>query len=84
MIESRLYERRKPAQPYRHWHDPAGYLTCARECFAAYLTLECTEVLEGDKPGDVMNLVNRTDPASCLKTVNAPESRFLQRAGVRC
>lgn len=46
--------------PYPRWHDLAGNFTCTRDCFAAYLALEGAEVVEGEKPGNLVNLVDRT------------------------
>lgn len=46
-------------KPYRHWQDLAGHFPCARECFAAYLALEGAEVVGGEKPGNLVNLVNK-------------------------
>lgn len=60
MITFQSHPGRTVAKPYQRWHDLAGHFTCARECFAAYLALEAAEVVEGEKPGNLVNLVNRT------------------------
>lgn len=46
--------------PYPMWQDLAGEFAGQMECFAAYLALEGAEVVEGEKPGNLVNLVNRT------------------------
>jgi hypothetical protein len=46
--------------PYPQWYELAGNFRGQRECFAAYLALEGAEVVEGEKPGNLINLVNRT------------------------
>lgn len=46
--------------PYPLWSDLAARFNGHRDCFAAYLALEGAEVIEGEKPGNLINLVNRT------------------------
>ncbi|BCS55342.1 DUF3793 family protein [Geobacter sp. SVR] len=45
---------------YPLWNDLAPRFSGTRDCFAAYLALEAAEVVEGEKPGNLVNLVNRT------------------------
>lgn len=45
---------------YPVWTSLAGRFGDTRACFAAYLCLEAAEVIEGVKPGNLVNLVNRT------------------------
>lgn len=58
MIGFQSYPGRTVAKQYQRWHDLAGHFACARECFAAYLALKGAEVVEGEKPGNLLNLVN--------------------------
>lgn len=53
----KLQERDMP--PYAQWYDLARNFPDTRDCFAAYLALEGAEVVEGEKPGNLVNLVNR-------------------------
>ena len=46
--------------PYPFWYDLAPRFGEVRDGFAAYLALEGAEVIEGAKPGNLINLVNRT------------------------
>lgn len=41
------------------WHDLAERFADERECLAAYLALESAEVLEGEKPSNLINIANR-------------------------
>lgn len=45
--------------PSPQWSDLAAHFNETRDCFAAYLALEGAEVVEGEKPGNLVNLVNR-------------------------
>jgi len=45
--------------PSPQWRDLATFFTETRSCFAAYLAMEGAEVVEGEKPGNLVNLVNR-------------------------
>ena len=60
MASNQLLRPQTAPTPYPLWHDLAGKFTGQRECFAAYLALEGAEVVEGEKPGNLVNLVNRT------------------------
>lgn len=42
-----------------HWQELAVCFSGSRDCFAAYLAMEGAEVVEGEKPGNLINLVNR-------------------------
>ena len=44
---------------YPLWKNLAARFCDTRDCFAAYLALEGAEVIEGAKPGNLVNLVNR-------------------------
>lgn len=44
---------------YPYWHDVSDRFSGSRNCFAAYLAMEAAEVIEGAKPGNLINLVNR-------------------------
>lgn len=54
------HQHRPSASPYPFWYDLAPKFSEMRDCFAAYLALEGAEVIEGEKPGNLINLVNRT------------------------
>lgn len=41
------------------WHDLAHRFTGERECLASYLALEGAEVIDGAKPANLLNLVDR-------------------------
>lgn len=45
---------RRPA-----WHDLAERFADERECLASFLALEAAEVLDGDKPANLINIANR-------------------------
>lgn len=45
------------------WPQLSQRFTCERECLASYLALETAEVLAGEKPGNLINMVKR--PRSC-------------------
>lgn len=45
--------------PSPRWQDIAACFSGTRNCFAAYLAMEGAEVVEGEKPGNLVNLVNR-------------------------
>jgi hypothetical protein len=47
------------ATPPPHWFDLAAHFNETRDCFAAYLAMEVAEVVEGEKPGNLVNLVDR-------------------------
>jgi hypothetical protein len=42
--------------PKRSWHSIAPLFTGDRECLAAFLALESAEVLEGEKPANLINI----------------------------
>ena len=44
------------------WHDLAERFTDERDCLAAFLALETAEVLDGEKPANLINLPNRRRP----------------------
>ncbi|HEY7745949.1 MAG TPA: DUF3793 family protein [Desulfuromonadales bacterium] len=41
------------------WHDVAGRFADERECLASFLALEAAEVLDGEKPANLINVANR-------------------------
>lgn len=45
--------------PSPQWSVLAANFTETRDCFAAYLAMEGAEVVEGEKPGNLINLINR-------------------------
>ena len=59
MTETTSNPGRGTAGQYLQWHDLAAQFNCTRTCFAAYLAMEGAEVVEGVKPGNLVNLVNR-------------------------
>jgi len=44
------------------WRDIAGRFSNDRECLASFLALETAEILEGVKPGNLINVTNRRQP----------------------
>jgi hypothetical protein len=44
------------------WEDFSEFFPDERDCLAAYLVLESAEVLEGTKPANLVNVVNRRRP----------------------
>ncbi len=44
------------------WKDISHRFASDRDCLAAFLALETAEILEGVKPGNLVNLVNRPQP----------------------
>lgn len=45
--------------PAGHWNEVSDLFEDVLSCFAAYLAMEGAEVIEGAKPGNLINLVNR-------------------------
>jgi len=43
-----------------HWHQLAGRFGDDSECLACFLALETAELLAGEKPANLINVVNRT------------------------
>lgn len=54
MQHHRSGETRRPV-----WHDLADRFTDERECLASFLALEAAEVLDGEKPANLVNIANR-------------------------
>lgn len=54
MQHHRSDEKRRPT-----WHDLAELFADERECLASFLALEAAEVLDGEKPANLVNLANR-------------------------
>lgn len=44
------------------WREVAGRFRTDRECLASFLAMETAEILEGVKPANVVNVVNRKQP----------------------
>jgi hypothetical protein len=44
------------------WGDIAGRFSNDRECLASFLALETAEILDGVKPGNLINVTNRRQP----------------------
>jgi hypothetical protein len=44
------------------WRDIAGRFSNDRECLASFLALETAEILEGVKPGNLINVTSRRQP----------------------
>lgn len=44
------------------WREIAGRFRNDRECLASFLALETAEILEGIKPGNLINVTNRRQP----------------------
>lgn len=44
------------------WHELAGRFADEKECLAAYLALASAEVLDGEKPANLINIANRRRP----------------------
>jgi len=49
-------------RPVPTWRDLSSRFADDRSCLAAFLALEGAEVLEGDKPANLVNIVNRAQP----------------------
>lgn len=54
---ARKHPQISPRFPF--WQGLSDRFRDTRNCFAAYLALEAAEVIEGAKPGNLINLVNR-------------------------
>jgi hypothetical protein len=54
MQHHRSAKQRRPI-----WHDLAGRFADERECLASFLALEAAEVLDGEKPANLVNVANR-------------------------
>ena len=54
MQHHRSDEKRRPI-----WHDLAERFADERECLASFLALEAAEVLDGEKPANLINVANR-------------------------
>jgi len=54
MQHHRSAKQRRPI-----WHDLAGHFADERECLASFLALEAAEVLDGEKPANLVNVANR-------------------------
>lgn len=57
-----MYQHRDDRQRRPLWHDLAERFADERDCLAAFLALETAEVLDGDKPANLINVPNRRRP----------------------
>jgi hypothetical protein len=56
---STMQHHRSDKQRRPIWHDLAERFADEQECLAAFLALEAAEVLDGEKPANLINLANR-------------------------
>ncbi|BCR04734.1 hypothetical protein DESUT3_18030 [Desulfuromonas versatilis] len=56
----RIAERQPALSDVPLWKEISPRFATDRDCLAAFLALETAEILEGVKPGNLVNLVNRT------------------------
>lgn len=57
-----MHQHRDDRHPRPLWHDLAERFADERDCLAAFLALETAEVLDGEKPANLINLPNRRRP----------------------
>jgi len=69
--------RRAPQKNRPVWHDLAGRFMDDRECLASFIALECAEIIEGDKPANLLSLVNR--PQRCGRNLYSLWKRYGER-----
>lgn len=57
-----MHQHRDDRERRPLWHDLAERFADERDCLAAFLALETAEVLDGEKPANLINLPNRRRP----------------------